>query len=354
MLQRHAFSRLDSVYENAPVIKLTDDDRYVVFSDLHMGNGGLRDDFNHNAPRFKYVLDNYYTKKDFNVVLNGDIEELHKFLIRSIARKWEKVYDSFRALEDSSALYKVLGNHDSERWLLGGRFPLSSEPRSSLKLNYKGNDILVFHGHQAGRRQDGLETVVHLLLRYAARPIAFNNLSPSHNSQKRYLIERRTYDYARSKRIMAVIGHTHRPLFESMSKVDFLKFKLEQLLREHTKSSSTQRQELERRIFVYKSELETTLKKGNRMDLDGSIYNEGPMVPCLFNSGCCIGKRGFTAIEFSGGQVSLVHWFDSNLSDKYFGFNGYSPERLDGSSLYRLVLKSDDLDYIFTRIKLLA
>lgn len=39
-------------------------------------------------------------------------------------------------------------------------------------------------------------------------------------------------------------------------------------------------------------------------------------IPCLFNSGCVIGKRGVTAPEIEEVNIRLVHWFDSRISKK--------------------------------------
>jgi hypothetical protein len=97
------------------------------------------------------------------------------------------------------------------------------------------------------------------------------------------------------------------------------------------------------------------IMRSNRSeDFQESLYNEGPLVPCLFNSGCGVGKRGMTALEIDRGSINLVHWFDRNITNKYFSFNGYSPERLDETSFYRVKLKTDELRYIFSRINLLA
>jgi hypothetical protein len=98
-------------------------------------------------------------------------------------------------------------------------------------------------------------------------------------------------------------------------------------------------------------------------------------VPCLFNSGCAVGKRGFTALEIEDERIALVHWFDRRRSDRHLrrapgptGVFGVSdvgleetpdrsplpPEQLGDSDFFRLVLNRDSLDYIFTRIRLLG
>jgi hypothetical protein len=67
-----------------------------------------------------------------------------------------------------------------------------------------------------------------------------------------------------------------------------------------------------------------------------------------------IGKTGMTAIEITDKTIALVHWFDKKKSEKHFSHNEQILERLSTSDYYKLTLKKDYLDYIFTRIKLLT
>ncbi|MBN1196973.1 MAG: hypothetical protein JXA62_06170, partial [Candidatus Aminicenantes bacterium] len=87
---------------------------------------------------------------------------------------------------------------------------------------------------------------------------------------------------------------------------------------------------------------------------EGSIYHLDPLVPCLFNSGCGIGRSGITTLEIAAGCIQLVHWFDSRRSVKYFEYNGHQPQPLNDSAFFRVILKSEPLDYLFARIRLLA
>jgi predicted phosphodiesterase len=347
-------NRLRKLYNGARRFRLSDDDKIVIFSDLHMGNGGKRDDFVHNAPLFKSAMERYYLKGDYDLVLNGDVEELHKFMMRSIFRSWPKIYNIFDDVEDKGGLYKIQGNHDSEKWLLGAKFPVNTEAHQGLRFDYKGNEIFMYHGHQTSPRGGDFENLAHYLLRYVARPMRLNNFAVSHNHRKKYNIEKRAYDFARDRKMMAIIGHTHRPLFESLSKVDYLKFRIEQMIREYPELPGSEKPALEKKIRKYRDELHVIMQRNRYEDFLDSLYNNGPVVPCLFNSGCAVGKRGMTALEIDQGRINLVHWFDSNITNKYFSFNGYSPERLDETSFYRVKLKSDELKYIFSRINLLA
>ena len=58
-----------------------------------------------------------------------------------------------------------------------------------------------------------------------------------------------------------------------------------------------------------------------------NLYHDGPLLPCLFNSGCGIGRHGITAIEVVARRVALVYWFDRRRSAKYFESEGYKPQQ---------------------------
>ena len=94
-------------------------------------------------------------------------------------------------------------------------------------------------------------------------------------------------------------------------------------------------------------------RRGERPDRRG-VYTSRLLIPCLFNSGCAIGKRGITAVEVGGGDIALVHWSDRQRSRKRFDLVDETPQQLDGSDYFRVVLEQDSLDYIFTSIRLLA
>lgn len=353
-MKESPFSKeLAKLFEEAPEINLSKDDKIVVFSDLHIGNRGRQDDFVHNSASVMHILENYYLKNDYTLVLNGDIEELQKFSLKKIIARWPELYRLFRMFEQRGALYKIAGNHDLELQFVKNPI-LKSTILKALKLNYHGHKIAIFHGHQASLIMERFYLLWKVLLRCFANPLGIKNISHSHDNDTRFKTERRVYNFSRDRKVISIIGHTHRPLFESMSKVDCLKFKIEQLCREYSTSGEQNRRELAVKIQSYHQELENLLAKNNSEDLRSSLYNSDLLVPCTFNSGCVIGKKGITAIEIGGGNIGLVHWFDQNTSQKYFDCNGYQPEQLEESDYFRVVLKEDNLDYIFTRIELLA
>jgi hypothetical protein len=162
------------------------------------------------------------------------------------------------------------------------------------------------------------------------------------------------YEFAKENSIVSIIGHTHRPLFESMSKVDTLNYQIETQLRKLQKAKKKDRPEIEEKIRALKREIDEQVeRKGKELSLS-RVYSDHTIVPCVFNSGCVIGKRGITAIEIYNGKIALVHWFDRKVDKKYIREDEKNTTRLDETDYFRTVLKRDDLDYIFTRIELLT
>jgi hypothetical protein len=188
-----------------------------------------------------------------------------------------------------------------------------------------------------------------------ANPLMIRNYSVAHNSRKQYSIEKKVYHYSSFRKRLSIIGHTHRPLFESLSKYERLKFKIEQLCREYAASLDKQRKlEVKKTIKSHRKELKKIHKKGGYDLPSGQLYGSVFNIPCLFNSGCAIGKRGITCIEISDGQIALVHWFDKHTSKRYLDKRGYSPMEVGTTDCYRMVLNQESLKYIFARILLLS
>ncbi len=344
--------RLARLLQNAPSRILNRNDRVVVLSDLHMGNGGGMDDFAENSGLVKSALSNYYLAQDYHLILNGDVEELHKFSYKKVKQAWPEMYDLFGQFRDGPGLTKLVGNHDCD--LLE---PKHADPEfpaeEALVLRHGGERILVFHGHQAGHFSGTSHALIRFGLRYIASPLGFRNYTVSASDRRKYSYESTIYEFAREAGIAAIAGHTHRPLFESMSRADELAFRIDQLCRQYAEADTRRRESLERVIRLVRQEFDR-VSAGAGAGLASKVYATHRMLPCLFNSGCAIGKRGITAIEIADGEISLVHWFDTSKSTRFLIDTGYSPRRLPGTTVYRVELRTQPLDYVFARIGLLG
>lgn len=190
-------------------------------------------------------------------------------------------------------------------------------------------------------------------LRYIAKPVGIRNFSIAYNSRRRFAIEKSIYEFSNNAKIVSVIGHTHRPLFESLSKVDYLNYRIEDLCRSYPAADGMERRAIEEKIEALKEELDSCHKQGKKIGLRSGLYNT-LTIPSVFNSGCAIGKRGITALEIEGSFIRLVYWFNGKQSRKFISDRDNSPKELGNTGFYRIVLNEDHLDYVFSRLRLLA
>jgi UDP-2,3-diacylglucosamine pyrophosphatase LpxH len=353
---------LDSLLKGAPLEKPRRREHLVVFSDLHLGNGGSRDDFRPNSSILQAALERYYLPGHYRLVLNGDVEELQRFHLQDVRRRWAPFYELLGEFARGGRLERIVGNHDAELLVRQDPFPA---PRllEGLRLETDEGSLFLFHGHQASILQTRFLGLASAALRYVGNPLGIRNWSVSESSPRKFRVEKRVYSFAHRRQVMALIGHTHRPMFESLSKLDILRFGIERLCRELSEAHGAHRHRLEAELLAEKADLQRLLeKRGRAEDAAATLYTSPLLVPCLFNSGCCIGKRGVTGLELAGGRISLVHWFDRTRNERYLGTDersaarrsGRSSEALPGTPYHRMVLREDTLSYLFTRIRLLA
>lgn len=163
-------------------------EKYVIFSDHHMLYDGSRQNYfvtNGNKRLYTEILGNYYAPNDFNLVENGDVEELiilepelseinnihgwdwdEVFAYRNSKKKpqltkivrdnidyYEALYDGFIVKE---RYFKITGNHDRDMCdpdfartvgdILGRDWPVACDVL--LLKSGASTDYIICHGHQ--------------------------------------------------------------------------------------------------------------------------------------------------------------------------------------------------------------
>ncbi len=349
---------LDSLLNNSQVIKINSKTKIVIFSDIHLGRRNRKDDFLENSSMFMHLLEHYYLPRGYTLILNGDIEELQKNPFYQVRAKWADLYSLFDKFESENRFYKIIGNHDSELYK-HNIADLNNKLFEAIVLDFEGNSILVFHGHQASMSFILTPRLVRYGLRYIAQPLGIKNFTRSYDNRKVHKLEQFIYEFSLKRKIVSIIGHTHRPLFESLSEVDLLRYKIENLLRSYPEKNSddptgTKREAIEDEIRKYKEQIEKIYKENHEYGFRSSLYNQELVIPSIFNSGSVIGKKGLTGIEISACNISLIHYFDKSKNIKNYSYSEERVRQLGNTSYYRTVLKKDSLDYIFRRIKLLS
>jgi predicted phosphodiesterase len=318
-------------FNPSAVLALSAGGRVLVMSDFHMGDGGRSDDLVKNEALLLACLSRYFDE-GWHLVLNGDIEELQRHPLKTIRRRWKPLYDMFDAFARESRLLKTLGNHDEELIFEEGYpYPLYNV----IRIETGVLPVFVYHGHQSSRVYTRYNTLVGAGLKYVFKPIGIRNLSSARSPRRRFHVEKKAYDFSLKNNVISIIGHTHRELFESLGRFSFLKFEIERLCREYPRAEGLLREEIAREVRLLQTELGMLKKAERRYALRESLYGQAFPVPCLFNSGSAIGKKGVTAIELTRERIALVHW-------------------PSGGEPRREVLNEDRLERISAKIELLG
>jgi len=343
---------MKTMYEQARREEIGPSSKLVFLSDLHMGNGSSRDDFRQNAGLVGDALASRYLADGYTLVLNGDIEDLYKFKPVAIRMAYSDLYGIFKSFDERGKLIKIVGNHDLAMLLYDDHgFTLDH----ALRLDRPDGSILAFHGHQSSKLFMKYNYLTDFIVRYVANPLKIQNAEVPMTSKRRFKAERRIYRASKELGIVTIAGHTHRPLFESFSKYDTLRWNIELLLRRYSTEGPEAKEKTATLIGIYSAEFKRLSKKERKSKVSRSLYErEELLVPCMFNSGCATGKNGFTAVEISGDEISLVYWTKAGIARTYIDREALGRDDLAGTSWTKYTIASDSLEYVMARAKLLA
>ena len=322
--------------------------KVLIMSDLHMGSG-RRDDFADNGELVISILHDYYFKNGWHLILNGDIEELQRYSLDRIRERWKSLYEVLNLFAAENRLYKIVGNHDEELFLYKNYpYPLYAVVRIDTGVV----PAYVYHGHQSSRVFLKYNKLLGIGIRFFLKPFGIKNISSSRSSYRRFSVEKAAYKFSIENSCLSIIGHTHRPLFESLGRFDYIKFEIERLCRAYPETPDAERPLIEAEVKALSGELKKLKRKERRDVLRQSLYGDELPVPCLFNSGSAISKKGLNAIELSREDIALVYWFTEGQGRKFISRGGYHLEEL--GTYRRAVLNHERLENISAKIKLLG
>ena len=334
------------------VLDISKGGKVLIISDLHMGTG-IRDDLSYNGEMLICILEEYYFKNGWFLVLNGDIEELQRYPLDYIREKWASLYRVFNLFAGADRLYRIIGNHDDELLSkIHASYPYAIH--TVVRIDTGIVPAYIYHGHQLSSIYMKFNKFFGFLTRYFLKPFGIKNISDARSPHKRFHIEKEAYAFSIKNNCLSIIGHTHRPLFESLGRFDYIKFEIERLCRDYPASAGEDRVRIQNEVNTLREEL-GKLKRNERRDvLRQSLYGDELPVPCLFNSGCTLGKKGIDAIEMTNEKIALIYWFTEGKSKKFVTRGGYKIDGISGKPYCRTVLNENKLDYVFARIKLLG
>jgi hypothetical protein len=191
-------------------------------------------------------------------------------------------------------------------------------------------------------------------VRFVLKPFGIRNISASRSPNRRFFVEKEAYKFSLENNCISIIGHTHRPLFESLGRFDYIKFEIERLCRDYPAAAGESRERIASEVQSLRRDLGKLRRKEKRDVLHQSLYGEDLVVPCLFNSGSAIGRKGINAIELTGENMALVYWFVEGEGKHFVSRGGYKLARIKGTKYRRAILNQDKMDYIQAKIELLG
>lgn len=355
---------LSKVFNHLDSIPLDPEkEKYVIFSDCHIG----MKEFDKNKHLYLNAL-NYYFNEGFTLIITGDYEELHRYNVTKLKEKYGKdVYAKERKFLQEGRYHRIFGNHDID-WNKQKRVEKQLhdilpglEIVEGIKFEWDGNYIFLTHGHQGDLINDKLGKFGRLILCWCARPLGISSCtSPAKNYKIRRKDETEYYNWAKSKKILFIAGHTHRPMFESLTKVDRIRIEIENLVRDYAQTKDpTLKKQLREKILARKKEFsDIEIEKGEQEQWL-RLGKAELLTPCYFNDGSCLHKNGITCIELCEEKIRLVFLYDKSKKENVNKhLRAPTTVLLSGvataTNYMRQILEEEKLEYVFTRIQFLS
>jgi len=250
----------------------------------------------------------------------GDVEEFWQFDFIKICDRYVKsIYKLLKNFPDNK-VHRIFGNHDIE-WKRPPDPILNNEnvPHGVPEAIMLDDYIFLIHGHQGDHLCDKnmwFSSFVARCLKPLVSPakvFGYENRSAT-KSQIPKGRERLYYDWAKDNKIILICGHTHRAIFASRSYYGWLKkeIKSKESKKKRNFENKVKYKELSKEIKRLKSELNIEKKWGRAIT---PLATTGKPLPCYFNTGCGLYRKGITNIEIERGEIRLIKWHsDSSLS----------------------------------------
>jgi len=285
----------------------------IIFSDEHKGARNGADDFAVCEKNYLAALD-YYNQRNFYFINMGDCEELWENTIFGLMKHNKKVFEKEKLFVKRKAYFKIFGNHD----LFWDNDPLAAVYLKKiydeaikiytcmvLRAELPGGghiDVFCTHGHQGDAQSDG-NAFSKWFVSYVWGPLQIfleiNPNTPASNDNNKTLHNLYMYEWsAEQDKVVLITGHTHQPVFKSLTHLERLYLQLEEAHTENNKDA------------IAKIEAEIPRRRREYDFVNNSFRN---MKPSYFNSGCCCFDDGtITGIEIAEGYVRLVKWSTVN------------------------------------------
>lgn len=300
-------SLVKSPGKKGPLIPFGISQRFIVFSDQHKGVKDGSDVFFLAEKNYLAAL-NYYEQQDYFYINLGDSEELWENRLAPVRKNNPLTFEAEKRFLKKKAFVKVFGNHDlywdNDPQASSNLEEIYGEPFKTYEgcilqtsINNRQLQIFLTHGHQGDLQSDGNWFSKWFVSNVWAPLQAYLHLNvntPANNDQLKTLHNSMMASWSgRQKDLLLITGHTHQPVFQSLTHLESLYRQLSVAKAAHDEQMV---QALEQKISLCKI-------KGDP-EPDFTSYE-----PYYFNSGCCCFNDGdITGIEIADGQIRLIRW----------------------------------------------
>lgn len=282
--------------------------KFIIFSDQHKGARNGADDFVLCEDNYLQALQ-HYRNEGYHLIALGDCEELWENTWLSVRKHQMPSFEQERKFHEANAFTKIFGNHDL-LWqndplaplllqeVYGTAVPIYEGILLKTVVQEKVIRILCTHGHQGDEMSDGNWFSKFFVARIWAplqSYVRINPNTPAYDSALKTAHNILMQQWsAAQKSLLLITGHTHQPVFESLTHLERL---YRRLLFARRASDAAAIGDLEQQIAFRKQEYKT---------IDDNYLS---LQPSYFNTGCCCFSDGdITGIEIAGGSLKLVKW----------------------------------------------
>jgi len=282
--------------------------KFIIFSDQHKGARNGADDFMLAEPNYLAALE-FYNQNNFFFISLGDNEELWENSLGKVKKHNLTTFEAEKKFIEKKSFIKIFGNHDLYwdndplAWLqlqniYGEKIKVYEGVVLPVSIEDKTLQIFCTHGHQGDASSDGNWFSKFFVARIWAPLQAFlriNPNTPAYDAERKTLHNSIMYEWsAQQDNMLLITGHTHQPVFTSLTHLERLYRKLQGAKRDNDTKAIT--------------EIETEIKKLEK-NFAAISLDYLSMKPSYFNSGCCCFSDGdITGIEIENGFIRLIKW----------------------------------------------
>ncbi len=319
--------------------------KFIIFSDQHKGGRNGADDFKKAEQNYLEAL-HHYNRNGFYFINLGDSEELWENSIWKVKKKNRATFEAEKKFLKNDRHVKIFGNHDlywdTSPWAywhlknmfgekvkvyegvvlqcaVGSKQLANTKEDKPFTIDYSPLTIFLTHGHQGDAQSDG-NWFSKFFVAYIWAPLQallrINPNTPAYDAEKKTLHNHIMYEWAAEQKDMLLItGHTHQPVFESLTYLERL-YKQFQL---------AEKENNQHQLDKLLDEIKKREKEFAAVSVD---YMN--MKPSYFNTGCCCFSDGdITGIEIADGFIRLIKWTEIR--------GRAEREVLEETELYRLL-----------------